>query len=137
MINDLTYQVKILQSKNRNVMLGAIAGMVAAFFATAILPSLMIQYLYAGQQLMQLPPLIEYIQVGSFILAFGYFLYAVISSILRAKRVNYILKKVDLDESCCCTSNKDVLEEMKTLTESIVKKSDKKKSSKKKSKSKK
>ncbi len=135
MINDLTYQVKILQSKNRNVMLGAIAGMVAAFFATAILPSLMIQYLYAGQQLMQLPPLIEYIQVGSFVLGFGYFLYAVISSILRAKRVNYILKKVDLDENCC-TPNKDILEEMKALTESIVKKS-KKKSSKKKSKSKK
>ncbi len=146
MSHDLTYQVKILQSKNRNVMLTAISGMVAAFFATAILPSLLIQYLYAGKQLLQVPPVIEYIQVGSFVLGFGYFLYAIISNILRAKRVNYLLKKMKMDGNCCEATDHKILEEIKNLSEAIAKgskkkstrkKSSAKKSSKKKSKSKK
>lgn len=139
MSSDLTCKVTLLRSKNLNVMISAIAGIVAAFFVTALLPSLLVRYLYAGQQLLQVPPFIEYLQVASFVLGAGYFLYAVVGNLLRAKRINYLIKKMDLGDACCDSTESKILAEMKVLSETLIKgskKSKAKKSSSKKKKSK-
>lgn len=138
MSNDLTLKVNLLRSKNQNVMLTALTVLVAALFVSALLPSLLVRYLYAGQQLMAQPPLLEYVPVVSFAIGIGYFLIAAIGNSLRCKRIKYLLKEMNFDDCCCCgSSDKKMLDELKGLSESLVKKSAPKKESKTKKSSKK
>lgn len=78
MHTDLSFKVSRLRAKNQNTMITAITVLVAALFTIALLPSLLIQYVYAGQQLFKQPALLEYIPVVSFVAGMGYFLFAVV-----------------------------------------------------------
>lgn len=132
MYSDLTFKVSQLRSKNQIAMTTAVAVMVAALFITALLPSLMVRYYYAGQQLLQEPVLLQYIPLVSFIIGVGYFLFALVTNLLRAKRANYLENQIS-KENCCgdshakCCSNHDhdsadeMIEEMESLSDSLSK----------------
>ena len=61
---------------------------VAALFMTAILPSLLIRYLYAGgQNLLTEPKLLEYIPLVSFSIATVYFVYVVVAITLNEMKI--------------------------------------------------
>ncbi len=97
MHSDLTYKVRQLRAVNHNVMITAVTVLVAALFTTALLPTLLVQYVYAGQQLFETPPLLEFIPLASFVIGMGYFIYAIVSNMLRAKRASYLDKKIELE----------------------------------------
>lgn len=121
MYSDLTFKVSQLRTKNQNVMLTAVTVIVAALFVAALLPSLLVQYVYAGQQLFAQPLLLQYIPLVSFAIGIGYFLFAVLGNLLRAKRANYLEKQIELEGCCCCDEDDDVLAEIEALAETLVK----------------
>ncbi|MBU0576739.1 hypothetical protein KJ707_03085 [Patescibacteria group bacterium] len=124
MYSDLAFQVSQLRARSQNVMLTAVTVIVAALFVAALLPSLLVQYVYAGQQLFTEPLLLKFIPLVSFVIGIAYFIYAVIGNLLRAKRANYLEKQMELEDCCCCDycdEDDEVLSEIESLTESLVK----------------
>jgi len=59
----------------------------AALFSTAILPQILLRYLYAGQKLTAEPKLLEMIPLVSFGIATLYFLYALVVTTLREMKI--------------------------------------------------
>ncbi len=121
MYTDLSFKVTQLRAKNQNAMLTAVTTMVAALFVTAILPSLLVQYVYAGQQLFTQPMLLEYIPVVSFGVGVTTFLVAVVGNIFRAKRIKFLEKQIEVEGCCYCNEDEEVLAELETLAEALVK----------------
>ena len=120
MYSDLSFKVSQLQAKNQGAMLTAVATLMASLFVTALLPSLLIQYVYAGQQLFQQPALLEYIPVVSFIVGIGSFLVAAVGNALRCKRIKFLKNQIE-NESCSCREDDDeVLAELESLAEALV-----------------
>jgi hypothetical protein len=124
MHTDLTFKIMQLRAKNQNVMLTAVTVLIAALFITALLPSLLIQYVYAGQQLFKQPVVLEYIPMISFAIGVGYFLVAIIGNIFRAKRIKYLENQVSTEGCCgsCCDDDDEVLVELESLAEALAEK---------------
>ena len=121
MYTDLSFKVSQLRAKNQNAMLTAIAVLIASLFAIALLPSLLIQYLYAGQQLFKQPVLLEYIPVVSFVLGMGSFLVAIVGNMFRAKRIKFLENQIEAEGCCCCSEDDEVLAELESLADALVK----------------
>lgn len=126
------FQIQQLRAKNLAKTLETIAAYLAALFITALLPSLLVRYLYSSDQLMaEQPVLLEYIPVITFVFAVGYMIYAIIGNFRRerlAKRLETELEAMVVDGDGCCgggrrqdrASSADIsAEEMREL-ESIV-----------------
>jgi uncharacterized membrane protein len=83
---NLQFQIAQLRQKNQTKALESIAVFLLALFVTAILPSLLIQYVYAGQQLFEQPMVLELIPVISFAIAVAYFIYAAVANWRRESK---------------------------------------------------
>lgn len=94
-----------LRMKNQTTMVSAIAMMVFALFVSALLPTLLVRYVYAGQQLFEQPALLEYLPIAAFVLGAGYFVYAVIINMLREKRAMYL--DMMMEDECNCNHDHD------------------------------
>lgn len=122
------FQIQQLRARNLAATLETILAFLAALFITALLPSLLVRYLYSADQMMtEQPVILEYIPVVSFIFAVGYLVFTVIGNIRReklAKKLESQLAMMDMDSDGCCGghhhSDSDVSEtEMREL-EDIV-----------------
>ena len=80
-----------LRMSNIYMMLVSLTLFVAALFVTAILPSLLLRYVYAGQQLLAEPKALEYIPLVSFAIATLYFIYALIATTLSEIKIRRII----------------------------------------------
>lgn len=120
MHSNLFFKISQLRARNQTIMLTAVAVLLASLFVAALLPSLLVQFVYARQQLFQQPPLLQYIPLASFVVGFGYFLIAVIGNSVRCKRIKYLDKQLELES--CCSDDQEVLAELESLTETLVKK---------------
>jgi len=100
------FQIQQLRAKNLAKILETIAAYLAALFITALLPSLLVRYLYSSDQLMtEQPVLLEYIPVITFVVAVGYMIYAIIGNFKRerlAKRLEAELEAMAMDGDGCC-----------------------------------
>lgn len=90
----IQFQVAQLRQKNQTKALESVAVFLLALFVTAILPSLLIQYVYAGQQLFEQPPLLELIPVVSFVIAVGFFIYAAVTNMMREVKAARLEKEL-------------------------------------------
>ena len=120
MYTDLSFKVSQLRAKNQNAMLTAVATLLAALFVTALLPSLLIQYVYAGQQLFKQPVLLEYIPVVSFVIGLGSFLVAAVGNAFRCKRIKFLKNQIETEGCACCEDDDEVLAELESLAEALV-----------------
>lgn len=121
MYNDLSFKVSQLRAKNQEAMMASIAVLIAALFVTAILPSLLIQYIYAGQQLFEQPALLEYIPVVSFVIGIGSFIIAAVGNTLRSKRIKYLEKQIEVEGfSCCGNNDEEMLVELESLADALA-----------------
>lgn len=87
MITTLAFQVQYLRQQSTQRMIEALTLFVGALFITALLPSLLVRYVYAGQPLLEQPPLLDVIPVVSFIIAVFYFIFAVAGNIMREMKI--------------------------------------------------
>lgn len=144
MHGDLSFKISQLRAKNQTMMVTAIAGIVAALFVSALLPTLLVRYIYANQQLLQQPVLLEYIPVVSFALGFGYFLFAAVGNWMRSRRISYLENKYEMEGGCCghcgdghcchdgaSMDDEVMMQELENLAEALVKEAPKKKETKK------
>lgn len=130
MHSTLSFKIQQLRMKNQTAMVSSIALIVFALFVSAILPSLLVRYVYAEQQLFEQPALLEYIPVASFLLGVGYFIYAVIANFMREKRAKYLEMEMEMmgDGADCCgnhdhgSSMNDVAAMAEAMTKAPVKK---------------
>lgn len=136
MYTDLSFKIAQLRVKNQNAMLTATTVLIAALFTTALLPSLLVQYVYAGQQLLKQPVLLEYIPIVSFVLGMGAFLVAVVGNTLRCKRIKFLETQLETEECFDCDDDdEEMLVELEELTETLAEEKKGKKAAPKKKKS--
>lgn len=131
------FELKRLESQSQLVMVEALAVMVFALFATAYLPQLLFQYVYANQALTAEPKLLSYIPVASFVIGALYFVYAAIGNFLRRSKISKLSKEIAaMGDSCsdcgnCADCNCDSdqsLAEMEKVVDEILSSSKKTKS---------
>ncbi|HEX7017654.1 MAG TPA: hypothetical protein VF209_01975 [Patescibacteria group bacterium] len=98
----------------------AILVIFAAIFVTAILPSLLIQYVFSGQALFEQPPVLQYIPVVSFVIGIGYFIYAMVGNILReGKARRYDLEAEAMGDDCGCGHDHSDLAELEAMLDEV------------------
>jgi len=99
---------KVMEIRKRSMVHTTEAIMVifAALLAIAILPSILLKYLYAGQQLFEQPKLLEYVPIVSFGIATFYFLRALIGNMKRDSEVKRLMVEIDMMGDDCCGSSR-------------------------------
>ena len=149
---------KIAELRQRSMLRTTEAIMVifAAIIAIAILPTLLLRYMYDATQLLEQPKALEYIPLISVIVAAIYFFRALVGNMKREKDVKRLIVEMEMMNDDCCGGGKcsngncstddeaedeDWDEDLKELEELLAeveaeekaenKKSDKKKSTKK------
>jgi len=81
------YKIQQLRMLNQQRLLEAIVILFTAIFITALLPSLLLEYLYADQVLTEAPPLLKYLPLVSFAAGILYDLYVLIGNMTRSKQI--------------------------------------------------
>ncbi len=88
------FMITQLRARNVQTTLESIAVIVAAFFALVILPQLLIQYVFAGQQLLEQPAVFKLMPVVIFAIGAGYFIYAVVMNMMREMQARKLEKEL-------------------------------------------
>lgn len=88
------FMIEQLRQKNLQKSVESVAVFIACFFGLVILPSLLVQYVYAGQQLLEQPMLLEYMPVVIFALGAGYFLFTVFGNMRREMEAKKLEKEL-------------------------------------------
>lgn len=117
------FQVEQLRAKNRARVMESILAFIAGLFMTALLPSLLAQYLFTTEQLMQgTPALLTYIPVISFLIPVAYLLFTMVGNFRREKQAQKLESQLvfgcDCDD-CGCDDEMVSEEELKEI-EAIV-----------------
>lgn len=97
--NSLHFQIEQLRAQNLQKTMEAIFVILAALFVSALLPSLLIQYVYANQQLMEEPRLLQFIPMIAFIYGAGFGLKAVFGNMMRELTASRLEAEVMRSES--------------------------------------
>jgi len=116
------FQVQYLMMKNSKEMLTSLVMFVAALFVTIIAPSLLLRYVYAGQQLMEEPKLMEYIPLVSAIVASLYFIYAIVGCLIRSNKIKLLMNQVDMmsDLDVEASLNEDEIAELESIVDKAI-----------------
>jgi hypothetical protein len=139
-MTNLHFQVKQLRSQNMVTLMASLTLFVASLFTIALLPTLLIRYYYANQNLLAQPPLLDSIPLIGFVVAKVFFLYAVVMVIKREMKARK-LEVQAMNDDCDCNcghyhhDDMDVTDEEMAELESIVEKAMSAKKSSKKAKS--
>jgi hypothetical protein len=88
------FAIQQLRLQNSIKVQESIMVFIAALFVTALLPSLLIQYVYSQEELFTQPQLVMYIPVASFVIAVAYFLYAVVGNFRRSQQASQLEKQL-------------------------------------------
>jgi hypothetical protein len=147
-LSSIQFEIDQLQKEKLDANVGSIAVFVMALFVTALLPSLLIRYVYASQQLLEAPKVLEYIPLAAFVLGVVHFMSVSAANAIRSKKIMQLKEELlFLDDGCGCggdcncgSDNWSDLDDLDALVEEAIseaEKSNKTKKSAKKSSSKK
>jgi flagellar biosynthesis protein FliQ len=121
------FQVNQLRMKNAVKALEGILVLVACFLVAAFLPQLLIQYVYAEQQLFEQPALLTYLPVSIFVIGIAYFLFVMFGNLRREMEAQKLEKEVQLamsmDDCCggaCGHHDHDLMMDDKTDSMSVA-----------------
>lgn len=114
-------QINRLYLQNAVSTVQAIMLFVAALFSTALLPSLIVRYFFAEQDLFAPPAIVEYIPVISYAVAMLYFVYVLVSNFNRNRKIKVLTAQATEDFGCCgeCSPESSNMPELREL-EQIV-----------------
>lgn len=94
-MSSLQFKIAQLRSKNQQTLFEAILILMMALFTSAILPSLLIKYVYAGQALLTAPPLLDYVPTTAFVVSLLFFAYALIANFTRERQIKILAKELE------------------------------------------
>lgn len=137
-LSSLQFQITKLQQAKLNTTVETIAVIVLALFISAILPSLLVRYFYANQQLFEQPKLLEYIPIVAFAIGTGYAVYALVINFLRSRTITQLSQELAeaelLADDCCgghCArysdedwADVDSFDELDEMVEEVIAKSE-------------
>lgn len=95
------FQVEQLRTRNLIASVQAVGVFLLALFVTAFGPSLLLRYVYANQDLMEQPVVLEWLPVICFAVGVGYFLYVMATNMAREKQAQKMEKEV-VEMGCDC-----------------------------------
>ncbi|PIR59094.1 MAG: hypothetical protein COU69_01745 [Candidatus Pacebacteria bacterium CG10_big_fil_rev_8_21_14_0_10_56_10] len=95
MTQHLHFQITRLQRTNVQRLLEGVLVVVVALIVAAILPGLLIRYVYAGQQLLEQPQVLELVPTLSFLVAVVYAGYVFVGNFLRSARINTLERRLE------------------------------------------
>lgn len=81
------FQIKNLQAENAQRVLEAIMITFVATLSMIVLPQLLLQYVYASEQLLAVPKPVEYIPVVAYVISLGYTIFAIVTNMARSKQI--------------------------------------------------
>lgn len=106
------FKIQGLRQQSQGAMVEALAIMMFALFLTAFLPQILIRFLYADQQLMSEPMLLQYIPIATFVLGVLGFLMAFFGNWRRRGEIRRLEKELSsmsmmdccsgCDDACAC-----------------------------------
>lgn len=122
------FQINSLRSVNLQRTLEAIMVFIAALFVSALLPSLLLQYLYANQQLTKAPLILEHMSAVTFAIAIGYLLFVIFGIITRGKKISQLERELAImvDSSTEQLPDEAELKELEALVDEALKNSKRK-----------
>ena len=97
-------QFKIQQLRTKSLLktLESIAVFMFSLFLTLFLPNILVRYVYAGQQLFEQPAILEYLPMITFAIGVAYFLYAMVTNLMREMAAQKLEKEVESMVGCDC-----------------------------------
>ncbi len=124
------FKIQQLRAQNGVCMISTVAVYMASLFTIAVLPSLIIRYFYAEQQLFDQPQILDLVPVVAFAISTLYFLFGAGMSIARELSARKLEKTLATENCCggscgcadgsCCNDSMDVSDEELAELESIV-----------------
>lgn len=98
MLSFTQYKIQQLRMTNQQKLLEGILALFTAIFITALLPSLLLQYLYADQMLTEAPPLLEFLPVVTFAAGVLYLLYVIFGNMMRSQEIGRLEREMMMTE---------------------------------------
>lgn len=125
------FQIQSLRSVNQQRVLEAIMVFITALFVSALLPSLMLQYLYADQMLTEAPFVLEHMSGATFTVAMLYLVYVLVGLFTRGKKISQLERELAImgDTSASQMPDEAELKELEALVDEALKTSKSTKSS--------
>lgn len=114
MTSSTQFEIQQLRMLNQQKLLEAIVVLFTAIFVTALLPSLLLEYLYADQVLTEAPPLLRYLPLVAFAAGILYDIYVFASNMARSRRITELESISPSTESMMMDESNDEAE-MKEL----------------------
>lgn len=96
------FTISKLQQDNNSKLLEALVVFIASFFGIALLPQLLVRYVYANQPLLETPMALEIIPVVFFAIAIGYFAFVIVGNFIRSNRIKLMERDLMERGDCCC-----------------------------------
>ena len=98
------FQVKSLRAENAQRVSESIMVSFIATLTMIVLPQLLMQYVYANAQLMEVPKVVEYTPVICYAVAGAYTIFAVVTNMIRTKKI----KQLEQDLAFAARSDSDM-----------------------------
>lgn len=84
------FQIQNLRATNTQRVMESIMVTFIATLTMIVLPQLLMQYVYANAQLLEVPKTVEYTPVACYLIALAYIIYAVVTNMGRAKKIKQL-----------------------------------------------
>lgn len=105
MTKQLKFKISQLRKDKMIAGIESISVFIFALFISVFLPNLLMQYVYTDPNLTALPPVVQYTPLVAFVVAVGYFLYAMIGNMTRMMTIKKLEKELAesylMDDGCC------------------------------------
>jgi hypothetical protein len=98
------FQVKSLRAENAQRVSESIMVSFIATLTMIVLPQLLMQYVYANAQLMEVPKVVEYTPVICYAVAAAYTIFAIVTNMIRTKKI----KQLEQDLAFAAGSDSDM-----------------------------
>ncbi len=97
-VDEIRFQIDQLRKEKMVYAIESIMVFIASFFVIAFLPGFLYRYMYANQQLLEEPKVMQYIPLVAFGIAIAFFIYAVLKNFMACLKIKRLEKQLSSGE---------------------------------------
>lgn len=126
MMSRTHHAIQDLRQQSQQKVLESILLFIAALYITALLPSILVRYVYTDPNMIEQPKLLEYIPVAAFAIAVLYMIYSLVGNFTRGKKIAQLQRELDEMaengyDDCGCNDLDDAeLAELEAIVEDVL-----------------